>query len=213
MNDEFHKAYYGPYDAMEKNNQVTWLGLPVQKNPFDLMILQEIIYNCVPKLIIEGGTANGGSAKFMRSIVRAMGVKTQIVSVDVRNEHNYVFGDIQYVGGDMLDNSVVVLLTDIAKVSGPVMVILDDNHEKDHVLKEMLVYGPLVSPNQYMIVEDTNVNGHPVAKDHGPGPWEAVEEFLKEDDTFDQDRKIEHFPFTFNPGGYLRKRSSKCLGV
>jgi cephalosporin hydroxylase len=54
-------------------------------------------------------------------------------------------------------------------------------------------------------VEDTNINGHPVAKEFGPGPWEAVEEFLRENKAFVADRNREKFFLTFNPKGYLKK--------
>src|SRR5829696_3632865 len=64
---------------------------------------------------------------------------------------------------------------------------------------------PLVTPGSYLVVEDTNVNGHPVYEAFGPGPMEAVQDFLKERDDFEVDRSREKFLFTFNPGGWLRK--------
>ena len=56
-----------------------------------------------------------------------------------------------------------------------------------------------------LIVEDTNINGHPVYEAFGPGPMEAVQDFLKERDDFEVDRSREKFLFSFNPGGWLRK--------
>lgn len=86
-----------------------------------------------------------------------------------------------------------------------VMVILDSDHRKDHVLKELRAYSQYVTVDSYLIVEDTNINGHPVYPDYGPGPMEAVEESLKEDDRFAVDRTKEKLLLTFNPGGYLRR--------
>jgi cephalosporin hydroxylase len=85
------------------------------------------------------------------------------------------------------------------------LVILDSDHSRDHVLTELRTYSPLVTPGQYLIVEDTNVNGHPVLSEHGPGPAEALVEFLDETDGFEVDRAREKFGMTFNPGGYLRR--------
>ena len=57
-----------------------------------------------------------------------------------------------------------------------------------------------------MIVQDTNINGHPVFKEHGPGPWEAVDAFLAENDSFEPDRTRENLLFTMHPRGHLQRK-------
>jgi len=47
---------------------LSWLGVPVLTNPFDLFIIQELIFKLQPDFIIETGTAHGGSALFYASI-------------------------------------------------------------------------------------------------------------------------------------------------
>ena len=86
------------------------------------------------------------------------------------------------------------------------MVVLDSDHTKGHVLEELRRYAPLVSPTSYLVVEDTNINGHPVLPEFGPGPLEAIEEFLRGSDDFFVDRTREKYFLTFNPGGYLAKK-------
>jgi cephalosporin hydroxylase len=85
------------------------------------------------------------------------------------------------------------------------MVSLDSDHHKDHVLKELKLYGPLVTPGNYLVVEDTDINGHPVMPRWGPGPMEAVEEFMKNNSDFIQDRSREKFGVTLFPGGWLKR--------
>jgi acyl dehydratase len=84
-----------------------------------------------------------------------------------------------------------------------VMVVLDSDHSKDHVLEELRLYSSLVTAGQYLIVEDTNLNGHPVLPEHGAGPMEAVEAFLAEASDFRRDPSKDKFLLTFNPCGYL----------
>ena len=57
----------------------------------------------------------------------------------------------------------------------------------------------------YLIVEDTNVNGHPTYEEFGPGPMEAVRRFLGENSDFEVDRRCERFLMTLNPNGYLKR--------
>ena len=83
--------------------------------------------------------------------------------------------------------------------------ILDSDHGKNHVLKELESYGPMVSPGSYLIVQDTNINGHPVAPEFGPGPWEVLDEFLPKNPQFNSDTSRERFMFTMHPRGYLRR--------
>jgi cephalosporin hydroxylase len=86
-----------------------------------------------------------------------------------------------------------------------VLVVLDSDHRKEHVLDELSLYSPLVTPGSYVVVEDTILNGHPVSPDFGPGPMEAAEEFLRLNPSFKADRGREKLYLTFNPKGYLRR--------
>ena len=85
------------------------------------------------------------------------------------------------------------------------MVILDSDHSFAHVAAEMELLGPLVTPGQYLIVEDTCVNGHPILPDFGAGPMEAVHEFLARHAEFAVDESREKFLLTLNPQGYLKR--------
>lgn len=85
------------------------------------------------------------------------------------------------------------------------MVILDSDHSQAHVAAELTAYGPLVASGCYLVVEDTNINGHPVLPDFGPGPMEAVVAFLQTTPAFEVDASRERFLLSLNPRGYLRR--------
>jgi cephalosporin hydroxylase len=92
------------------------------------------------------------------------------------------------------------------EVSGKkVLVTLDSLHTRDHVLREIEIYSKLVSPGSYLVVQDTNINGHPVNPGWGPGPLEAVEDFMKTNDNFVTDRSREKFMLSFYPKGWLKR--------
>ena len=201
--DAFHRAFY--YAALQRGltwHSTSWLGTPTWKLPLDLWVYQEILVERSPDVIVETGTYRGGSALFLASVCDLLG-KGRVVTVDVEDHGVRPHPRITYLLGSSVDDSVFERVRCELPASGETMVILDSNHERDHVLTELRMYSELVTPGQYLVVEDTNINGHPVFPEHGPGPKEALSEFLKETPDFAVDEEREKLLLTFNPGGYL----------
>jgi cephalosporin hydroxylase len=181
-----------------------WLGTRAYKCPQDLWIYQEILFEVKPELIIETGTAAGGSALFLASVCDLLD-HGEIVTIDIDDQQRPAHPRIRYLTGSSTDPKLVEIVRTAAVGASPVLVLLDSDHAAAHVIAELHAYAPLVTIGSYLIVEDTNVNGHPVYPEHGPGPAEAVEEFLANDDHFEVDRNRERLMLTFNPGGYLHR--------
>jgi cephalosporin hydroxylase len=112
---------------------------------------------------------------------------------------------ITYLLGSSTSDAIIQQVRNSIRPGEKVMVSLDSDHHQDHVLKELKLYGPLVTPGNYLVVEDTDINGHPVMPRWGPGPMEAVEEFMKNNSDFIQDRSREKFGVTLFPGGWLKR--------
>jgi cephalosporin hydroxylase len=199
----FHRLFYNSGKQTWSNTH--WLGVPAQKCAFDLWVYQEILDEVRPAVIVECGTANGGSALFLASICELLG-HGEVITVDIAEHSGRPSHDrITYLKGSSTAPEVVEKVTQLVAGRTPVVAILDSDHSCDHVLRELRLYAPLVSAGSYLIVEDSNVNGHPVLPDFGPGPAEAVARFLAETEEFEVDRSREKFLLTFNPSGYLRK--------
>lgn len=201
--EEFHKIYHSSYAQTWANT--FWLGVPLKKCPFDLWIYQEIIVDLKPEVIIECGTYLGGSALYLASICDLVD-HGKILTIDIADNpgkprHNR----ITYLLGSSTSLEMAVQVQGLIAPGDKVMVILDSDHHKEHVLRELEIYGEMVTLGSYLIVEDTQI-GHPVADNFGPGPMEAVAEFLQTHKEFVIDPDKEKFFFTFNPRGYLKKR-------
>jgi cephalosporin hydroxylase len=199
----FHRLYYE--NAARTWQNTRWLEVRVAKCPLDLWVYQEILTELRPELVIETGTFAGGSALFLASCMDVIGCG-RVITVDIEEHDARPHHDrITYVTGSSVDPALVDRLRHEAEATARVMVILDSDHARDHVLAELRAYSPLVTPGSYLVVEDTNINGRPVFPTSGPGPHEAVEAFLRETRAFERDQEREKFFMTFNPGGFLRR--------
>jgi cephalosporin hydroxylase len=200
--DAFHRDYYNDPNTWPNTY---WQGIHVEKCPLDLWVYQEIVFELRPDLIVETGTRHGGSALFFAHLCDILG-HGRIVTVDIDALANQPHNRITYIAGSSTDPSIVARVAEHAAGLERVMVILDSDHSEQHVLDELEAYASLVTPGSYLVVEDTNVNGHPAYPSHGPGPAEALTRFLATSDVFEVDREREKHRLTFNPGGYLRRR-------
>lgn len=203
--EEFHKLFYETAYARGDAWNPKWMGVAALKCPFDLWVYQEILHEIKPEIVLETGTARGGSALFLASMFDLLG-SGEVISIDiVRRPEWPPHPRVTYLTGSSTSAPIVEEVRRRIAGRSRVMVILDSDHKKDHVLDELRVYSPLVSQGSYLIVEDTNINGRPVFPGFGPGPGEAVDEFLAGNSGFVRDASRERFFVTFNPGGYLRR--------
>lgn len=207
--DRFNDFYY----TSGNSGNLTWRGAEMLKNPCDLWSYIDIFQELKPSIIIETGTHHGASAMFYADICNVLNIECKVITIDINPKWNVdpETLNILSIKGKSTDESVVEKVkayVERASSTGNVVVMLDSDHSKENVLSELNIYSQFVTEGSYVIVEDTNINGHPSFPAHGPGPWEAVDEFLGEASSacFEIDRTRERFLLTFNPRGYLQKK-------
>ena len=134
--------------------------------------------------------------------------KGRVIGIDIEEVENRPEHEkISYLKGSSISSDIVKSISEMIDVGQVVLVILDSDHNMPHVLKEMEIYSEFVTKGSYMIVEDSNVNGHPIMPNWGPGPFEAIQRFLEENNSFEVDKNREKFYMSFNPNGYLKKQT------
>ena len=138
-----------------------WMGRPVIQLPEDMLRTQEVIYRLKPDVIVETGIAHGGSLIFYASLCKAMG-KGRIVGIDIEiRQHNRdaieaheMYEYITMIEGDSSAPEIVSQVDDAVGDAETVLVILDSNHTREHVAKELRAYQHLVTPGSYIVATD-----------------------------------------------------------
>lgn len=177
------------------------------KLPLDLWVLQEIVTETNPDLIVETGTNYGGSALYFASLLELTGGGSVItIDRDISRVDERVLSDarITVVEGSSTSPEVASIVREEAQ-NRRTMVDLDSAHGVDHVGEELSLYGPIVSPGCYLVVEDTIVDTHPLFPHHRSGPGMAIEAWLPDHPEFEVDPAREKYMASFQPGGYLRR--------
>lgn len=197
----------------------SWLGRPIIQFPQDILAMQEIVWEVKPDLIIETGIAHGGSLIFYASLLELIGEDGKVLGIDIdireqnriEIENHVLFKRIKMIQGSSIDGKIVQQAHDFAKNKKRILVVLDSNHTHDHVLKELLLYSPLVTKDSYLVVFDTVIEDVPPdffpdrPWSKGNNPKTAVREFLKRTDRFVIDKEIENkLLITVAPDGYLK---------
>lgn len=186
-------------------NQTTYFGVKALKNPLDHWVYQELIYETQPDIIIEIGNASGGSTLSLAHICD-LSNRGRIIGIDIAHasvpEHVKNHGRITLIEGDACQRFM-----DVAKLisaNDRVLIIEDSSHAYQNTLNVLRTYSVLLKPGDYFIVEDS-ICHHGLSVGPKPGPYEAIETFVKENKNFEIDRSRESFLITWNPKGYLRR--------
>ena len=202
----------------------TWMGVPIIQMPADVLATQEVIWNSKPDIIIETGVARGGSVLFMASILEILGNGRVIgVDIDIRPHNREAIQShplahrVDLIEGGSVDIPTLEQVRRLIPKGARVMVVLDSDHSRQHVLEECRAYGPLVTKGCYLVVADTLV-GH-VEEDQAPKkrskiwykgdePLSALRDYMQEQDSFEPDPVLNgKLVLSSSPGGYLRCRS------
>ena len=197
----------------------TWMGRPLIQFPQDMIAMQEIVWASRPDLIIETGVAHGGSLVYYASLLELLGGDRQVLGIDIEIrphnraaiENHPMFRRIRLLEGSSIDERVAREAKQAAAGRKCVMVVLDSNHTRAHVLRELELYSPLVTRGCYLVVFDTLLEDMPDDLLHdrpwgkGNNPKTAVHEFMQSNGRFEIDRNIQHkLLITVAPDGYLR---------
>lgn len=196
----------------------SWMGRPIIQYPQDMIAMQELIWKIQPDLIIETGIAHGGSLVYYASLMELIG-KGEIVGIDIDiRQHNReaieahpMFKRMTLLEGSSLSEEIVDKVRAMAKDKKTIMVSLDSNHTHEHVLEELKLYAPFVTPGSYCVVFDTIVEDMPKGMydrpwDIGNNPKTAVWEYLKTNDDFEIDHQIDNkLLISVAPEGYLKR--------
>jgi cephalosporin hydroxylase len=204
----------------------SWMGRPIIQLPDDMIRMQEAIYAIKPDVIIETGIAHGGSLIYYASLCKAM-ERGRVIGVDIEiRPHNRaaieaheLYPFITLVEGSSTAAEIVGAVKSRVKAGEAVLVILDSNHSKRHVLNELNAYAPLVTPGSYIVATDgimKDLVGAPRSQPDWAenNPHAAARLFLAEHPEF----ALEQPPWPFNesngltenvtywPGAWLRRR-------
>jgi cephalosporin hydroxylase len=202
----------------------TWLGRPIIQLPEDMVRLQEVIYKLQPDVIVETGVAHGGSLVFSASLLKLIG-RGRVIGIDVEiRPHNRQAIEahelaplITLIEGDSVAPETLGRVMSVVGTAGVVLVLLDSNHSKQHVLAELEAYKGLVTDGSYIVATDgimKDLTDVPRGESEWAwdNPYAAAMEFLERNNDF----VMEQPAWTFNesnlnqnvthwPGAWLRK--------
>ncbi len=184
-----------------------WMGVKTLKNPLDTWIYQEIIYETKPDVLIEIGSAEGGSTLYFAQLFDMLG-KGQVVSIDIdRSTYNVKHDRIIEITGDSSSEETAAQVAEICEGKN-CMLLHDGGHRKEQVLADLARYAKFVGVGSYAVIEDTVADlfkpGDGVGQFY-EGPLKAAEQFVDEHPEFEVDQDRERYILTFSACGFLKR--------
>jgi len=190
------------YQANVAMKQVYYRGVPTWKNVFDLWVIQEIIFDTRPQIVVEIGTKFGGTTIWLSDTMKTI-ASGLVISMDLNRPRIDFPANVQFIQGDSIAPHTVSQVKGLCE-GRRTMLMTDGNHAAEHVFQELTLYTPMIALGCYFIVEDGIVDVMDWPQ-YQPGPLVAVQRFLQGNDSFAIDESREKFILTYAPGGFLKR--------
>tara|TARA_R110000868_G_scaffold10697_8_gene51975 strand:+ start:4251 stop:5381 length:1131 start_codon:yes stop_codon:yes gene_type:complete len=197
-------------DAVQKGTmRYTYKGVNCLKNPFDIALYLQLIWEVKPRTIFEIGSFDGGSALFLADMCTMMGLETNILSVDIEPRTRPQDDRIQFFVSDAHELEKLFSEEKMKSLPRPFLIIEDGNHNYDLSISVLNFFEKWLEPGEYICVEDGIADTFSVEERYDGGPNRAIKEFLTETSgDFEIDKKYcDYFGYnvTWNTNGYLRR--------
>lgn len=175
---------YG-YDQLYEHNQLwaqqRFMGVQCQQDPMDAWVLQEILFDTQPDLLIETGTQNGGGALMYATLMQLYSATARVVTIDTMsvNAQKPLYSipgfckrrgcrnatdnplwsrHVTSLRGLSTAPGVLAKVREAAQGAHRVMVVLDSLHSYENVRRELELYHEFVTRGMYLVVQDTKLD-------------------------------------------------------
>jgi cephalosporin hydroxylase len=175
----FHAFCYCSSGTGRRN---TFLGYNTNQLPIDLWHYQEMMFHERPSCIVQTGIAGGGSLLYFANLFDLIGSPPSalVIGVDIAlspEARTISHPRIRLLEGNSVAPESLERVARFCNGLSP-LVVLSSDSQREHVLRELELYSPLIPPGGHLVVEKANRNSRPSAFGHRLGPLRAVDAFL-----------------------------------
>jgi cephalosporin hydroxylase len=199
----------------------SYAGVPLRKLPEDLRVYEHLLWAGRIDVVIELGTAQGGSALWFRDRMRAFqqhgrcaGSLVVSVDLDLSPASEHLRADepgIELIEGDMRDPALPARVAAALPDGARCLVVEDGPHTYEATTAALNGFARFVPPGGWYVVEDGVVDEEPLRIDDSwpRGVQRAVADWLAgpAGADFELRRDFEAYGLTCNCAGYLRRRA------
>lgn len=201
----------------EGKHFMSYRGLPMAKNPLDLVLYEMLFYELQPRTIIELGAYSGASAFWMADTLTTFRIDCRIMAIDIDlslvDKAARTHDRISFIEGDC--NHIVDLLPPVALQDLPhPLILIDDAHVNISGVYSHF-HENAFRPGDYLIIEDTipwipgTFGKNDDAPEWGDWKWKEIQDFFAAcNDDYRVDRYFTDFfgyNGTWNWNGFVKR--------
>lgn len=188
-------------------------GRSMLLNPLDMANYLALLGEVKPAAVIEIGSLEGGRTEWLADTMAALGLAVRVISVDLMARAPGAHAGVDARVGDARNLAQVLPPGEVRSLGHPLVVIEDSAHDEETCAAVLDYFDPLLSPGDYVIVEDGAFRNEADIQPGGSAlspPSRAIDAFLaRRAQDYEIDAQFcDRFGYnaTFNFNGWLKRR-------